>query len=446
MSESYNRNSGFKAYAHSENYDYLLIDPRQTPILIQHYSGSRQNVVHFAVQPSTVGYKNPFWRDQVRKLENACTSFTGIDYSEDPRPFVSLDQSILYRRQSDGVVVYRYASAGYSGLTSVTPPAYSDPPGSVITDVTNRCIRDFLKSVDSAQSSLEAGQDLGEWKQTLEAVHHPLNSLKTGILNYLLALKKRKRKYPNPKVLKKVLADTYLEFHFGWQPLVADVAQAIADIGRFRFPAIPVRGRAKSTYSRTTTTVLGGYDFPVTHTHSYDETSTYEVRYKGMLRPKNLGSDGRLSLAQSLQLTPDKWLPTAWDLLPYSWMSDYFVNIGDIITGLSAAMSIDLAWGVNTSRHHIDRMYHEVSMPDPYIQEPGYDIIEHVNSVHGGTCHTWAKKVNRSPLLTSDLIPRLEFSIPKSQYPFYNMGAILLQQSSRLVPFFKLLNDAKHTD
>lgn len=437
MSEPYNRNSGFKSYAHSEDYDYLLVDTRVTPILVNHFTGQRQNVVHFSIQPWAVGYKNPMWRDQVRKLENACTSFTGIDYSDDPRPFVSLNQSVTYRRQSDGAVVYAVASAGYTGVTSVTPPAYSDPPSSVITDVTNRCIKDFLKSVDSAQSSFEAGQDIGEWKQTLEAVHHPLNSLKTGIVNYLVSLKKRKAKYHDPISLKKVLADTYLEFHFGWQPLVADVSQALADIGRFRFPAVPVRGRAKATYNRTSATVLGGYDAPITHTHSYVETSTYEVRYKGMLRPRNLGSDGRLSLAQSLQLTPDKWLPTAWDLLPYSWMSDYFVNIGDIISGLSAAMSIDLAWGVNTSRHHIDRAYSEIGMPDPYIQEPGYDMVEHSNSVHGGTCQTWAKKVERSPMLTSDLIPRLEFSIPKSKYPFYNMGALLLQQAKPLVPFFK---------
>lgn len=437
MSETYNRNSGLKSYAHSEDYDYLLVDTRLTPILVNHFTGSRQTVVHLTVQPFSVGYKNPNWRDQVRKLENACTSYTGIDYSDDPRPFVSLYQAVTYRRQSDGAIVYAVASAGFSGLTSVTCPAYSDPPSSVVTDVTNRCIKDFLKSVDSAQSSLEAGQDIGEWKQTLESVHHPLNSLKTYILNYFPTLKKRARKYKDPKSLKKVLADTYLEFHFGWQPLVTDVSQAIADIGRFRFPAIPVHGKAKVAYNRTSSTILGGYDDPITHTHSYTETSTYEVRYKGMLRPRNLGSDGRLSLAQSLQLTPDKWLPTAWDLLPYSWMSDYFINIGDIISGLSSAMSIDLAWGVNTTRHHIDRHYLEVSMPDPYIQEPGYDMVYHENSVHGGTCDTWAKKVERAPLVTADLIPRLEFSIPGSKYPFYNMGAILLQQSKPLVPFFR---------
>jgi hypothetical protein len=420
-----------------ENYDYHIVDSRATPIVDNHYKVAIPRIVHQVLAPATLGYKNPRWRYQTAHLQNATTTFSGLDWSDDPQPFVSLEQSVTYRRQSDGAVVYAVASAQYSGMTSVTAPTYTDPPTSVVTDVTNRCIKDFLRSVDSAQSSFEAGQDLGEWKQTLESVHHPLNSLKTSLSNYFLSLSNKKRKFRNKNDLKKVLADTYLEFHFGWQPLVADVSQAIADIGRFRFPAVPVRGRAKSTYSSTATTVAGGYEAPITHTHSYVETSTYETRFKGMLRPRNLGSDGRLSLAQSLQLTPDKWLPTAWDLLPYSWMSDYFINIGEIISGLSAAMSIDLAWGVNTTRHHVDRSYNEVKMPDPYIQEPGYDMIYHVNSAYGGTCQTWFKHVERAPLLLSDLIPRLEFSIPGTKYPFFNMGAILLQKAKPLVPFFR---------
>lgn len=439
MSEVYNRNSGLKSYKHSEHYDKVVHDDTLTPPFEAHYTGDIPFIVHQTVQPSASGYKNPNWRFQIAHLQNACTTFSGVDYSDDPAPWISLYQEGTYIRQSDGKRVSYVYQAQQIGSVAVTAPSMaSDPPSSVITDVTNRCIRDFLKAVDSAQSSFEAGQDLGEWKQTLEAVHHPLNTLRGSILNYFGALKKRRSKYnKNPISLRKVLADTYLEFHFGWQPLVSDVAAAIADIGRFRFPAVPVRGHAKGTYASTTSEVMGGYNSGINHSHSYSETSSFECRYKGMLRPRNLGSDGRLSLAQALQLTPDKWLPTAWDLLPYSWMSDYFVNIGNIITGLSAAMSIDLAWGVKTTRHRIERQYSDVRMPDPFSQFPGYDLSFHVNSAYGGACQTWGRRVERTPLIVSDLVPTLQFSVPGTKYPFYNMGAVLLQQAKSLVPFFK---------
>lgn len=436
--ETYTKNSGLKSYAHSETFTRNVDDFTLTPPFFARDVGTIPTTVHLVVQPSTIGYKNPQWWYQVAHLQNACTTFSGIDYSDDPRPFVTLTLDGTYVRQSDNKTVHYLYTADYQGKTSITPPVYSsDAPSDVVTDVTNRCIRDFLRSVDSAQSSFEAGQDLGEWKQTLDSVLHPLGSLKTGILNYFPALMKRRRKVKDPKALRRILADTYLEFHFGWQPLVSDVAQAIADIGRFRFPAVPVRGRAHSTYLASVSTIQGGYSGPITHSHTYKETSTFECRYKGMLRPRNLGSDGRLSLAQSLQLTPDKWLPTAWDLLPYSWMSDYFVNIGDIISGLSAAMSIDLAWGVKTTRHRIERTYQDVTMPDPFSQFPGYTLAFHTAAAHGGACMTWARKVERQPLNAIDLVPTLQFSVPKSRYPFFNMGAILLQKASVLTPFFR---------
>ncbi len=438
MTEPYDRNSGFKSFSHGETYDELLVDGRTVPPTINHNIRNSGPFVHSTFQPSSVGYKNPMWRDQVAHLQNATTTYVGVDCSEDPAPYTSATQGVCYRRQSDNAIVYQLNQAQWFSTAAVSPPAYLDPPGSVVTDVTNRCIRKFLQAVDSAQSSFEAGQDLGEWKQTLESVHHPLNSLKTSILNYFSVLKKRRGKYNrNPIALKKVLADTYLEFHFGWQPLVADVASAIADIGRFRFPAVPVVATAHLDYDSKGVTVYGGYNSSIVHSHSYRETSRYEVRYKGMLRPKNLGSDGRLSLAQSLQLTPDKWLPTAWDLLPYSWMSDYFVNIGEIISGVSAALSVDLAWGVVTNRHRITRSYLDVQCNMPYVPVPGYDTVWIVNSSYGGTCQTWSKKVIRQPRVGSDLIPTLQFSLPGSRYPFFNMGAILLQKSGPLVPFFR---------
>jgi len=438
MSESYSKNSGLKTFAHDGNWTNHFVDLRPFPPQFSDGSASSPLTVHFQVSPRATGSKNPLWRYQTRHLQNATTSFEGLDYSDDPRPFITIEVGVRYRRLSDNKTVESHAVQWQTGSTAVTTPVYVDAPISVVADVTNRCIRDFLRSVDSAQSSFETGQDLGEWRQTVEAIHHPLNTLKNSIVNYLGALRKRRSKYNNnPATLRKILADTYLEFHFGWQPLVADVASLIADIGRFRFPVIPVHGRAHKDYASTETTIHGGIFGPLEFTHSYKETSRYEVRYKGMLRPKHLGSDGRLSALQALQLTPDKWLPTAWDLLPYSWMSDYFVNIGEIISGLSASLSIDLPWGVITARNKITRHYRDVDYSDPNQPWDGYTMDWHIFTVLGGSCETWAKRVNRNALSGSDLIPTLELNFPISKYPFFNIAAVLAQASVGLTPYYR---------
>jgi hypothetical protein len=52
--------------------------------------------------------------------------------------------------------------------------------------------------------------------------------------------------------------------------------------------------------------------------------------------------------------SPEQFLPTAWELLPYSFLIDYFTNIGDIIYGWST-LTADLAWCNRTSRKWFER-------------------------------------------------------------------------------------------
>lgn len=437
MSDNQTYREIVRPFRHRASYHTRLDDYRPFPEVHISNDASQGWQTHYQALSQAWGNKNPMWRWQVRHLQNATTAFYAVMHSEDPEPFITYDMGATYIRQSDHKPVYQYTKGSQEGSTAVLAPPYADAPSSVVADVTNRCIRKFLQAVDSAQSSFEAGQDLGEWKQTVESVRHPLNSLKQSILQYTAALRKRRRLYKRDISLPKVLADTYLEFHFGWQPLVADVSSCIADIRRFRFPVIPVRASAHKDYASGEVEVFGGYLDPFNHSHSYKETSRYECRYKGLLRVKNLDPSGRLSLCQSLQLTPDKWLPTAWDLLPYSWMADYFINIGEIISGVCAAFSIDLPVGTITRRNKITRHYGEVKMlDDPYPVYEGYDRVFRVVSIRGGTCETWTKSIERNALSGSDLVPSLELTVPTSPYPFYNMAAVLTQSVSGLVPYY----------
>jgi hypothetical protein len=43
------------------------------------------------------------------------------------------------------------------------------------------------------------------------------------------------------------------------------------------------------------------------------------------------------------------WAPTLWELIPYSFLIDYFTNVGDVIRGWSH-LGVRLAWCNRTSR------------------------------------------------------------------------------------------------
>jgi hypothetical protein len=47
--------------------------------------------------------------------------------------------------------------------------------------------------------------------------------------------------------------------------------------------------------------------------------------------------------------SPEQFLPTAWELVPYSFLIDYFTNIGDIIAGWSSLL-VPLKWANKTTR------------------------------------------------------------------------------------------------
>jgi len=389
--------------------------------------------------PSASGFRNPLWRTQISQGLNATTGFTGIDFSDDPDCFISVTEDIRDLRNADSAYRQTHDENDIRNPSSISCPLSVSIPGSAVTDVTNRCLRQFLSSYHSIQSSFEAGQDFGEWKETLASVRHPLNSLRTSLLSYLSKLTKARKKVRGVKALRKVLADTYLEFHFGWQPLAADAASLITDFARKRYAKYPISAKASthSTGSTRTLTISGCVSaFSNRLTHTYVETSTYKVRYKGGVRVRNLGANGQISLAQSLQLTPDRWLPTAWDLLPYSWMADYFINIGDVIDSLSSSLFADLTWSCKTTRAEIHRQYGDVSFAPPSPPATGWHRESSERSCTGGTCEVWYREVGRSALVGSDLVASLQLKLPRSPWPFANIGAILLQKSKPLIPFF----------
>jgi hypothetical protein len=381
---------------------------------------------------SASGFKNPTWRDQVRRGSNATTTFNGTAYDVRQSSFVSGTVENLYfdiLTKKQGFT----KTEGY-GYANVFPPPLGNP-SSVATSVNNRAIRKFLDRYQQIKSSIEGGQDIGEIRETLHSVLHPLNSLKESMVHYLSALKKGRNGKKSPKALRKVLSDTYLEFHFGWQPLADDIAQLIADAGRTRFSSYPIDATASAVYSGQTSERSFTIGFLDSTTHRYSTTDKYTVRYKGKVR-SNAGNDGLVSVAQALRLTPENWLPTAWDLLPYSWIADYFVNIGDILQGL-AFVNADLIWGCRTQRNVSTNKFNElVFNTPPPVTGVDSNILNYNRSIRGGNAELVVRTVLRTSFSGDDLVPSIEFKIPTSKYPFLNVGALLLQRSKGLVPFF----------
>lgn len=126
----------------------------------------------------------------------------------------------------------------------------------------------------------------------------------------------------------------WLTYSFGVSPMLKDaedIAKALAEYqhGRDRF--VKLVGKAEKTWMSTATGYVGpgayGADvhkaYALKHSLSYLYTAGFQI---------NVKSANPYGVLEQLSLTDPGMLPVvAWELTAFSWVADYFANIGDFI-------------------------------------------------------------------------------------------------------------------
>jgi hypothetical protein len=145
--------------------------------------------------------------------------------------------------------------------------------------------------------------------------------------------------------LQKVAGGLWLENSFGWQPLLNDVKNAVEAYERLtNSPAnhrIISVGDTDSKDRRTEAASVGfgdGLTHPLGGVYFkyilVDAKESMIIRYKGGIIVSTEAT--KWDNAALFGFTPSEFVPTAWELLPWSFLIDYFSNIGDV---LSAAVT-----------------------------------------------------------------------------------------------------------
>lgn len=379
-----------------------------------------------------VGNYNPSWRDQVKRQIGATTSSNGTSFNVLSTPYISGIVNIINIHDPR---TYRFYSVLGTPLLSL--PSQISMQNTADNNTKNhakaRAITSFLNKAKSEISSFESGQDIAELHQTIESVIHPLASLKKYVASYFTSLKKVKNKYKSKVSLKKALADTYLEWTFGWNPLAADIADGIVGLSRFRFSSVPISAHAGETYSsfqQSTTTSLSDAAY------KYDRRirSRFTYRLKGVVNPYY---SKQPRVLQELQLLPEDFLPTSWDLLPYSFVSDYFTNIGDIIRAFSFP-SAAIRWCNSTDRD-VTKTFIQYGGDPNYVQLlagllTDWSTTQEIFSTNFDVEYTI---FIRNFVTPSSLMPPLVLTIPPlSSKPWENIAALLTGNAKRLSPFY----------
>lgn len=203
------------------------------------------------------------------------------------------------------------------------------------------------------------------------------------------------------------LGGEYLNFEFGWKPLVSDLkaaAKAVIDSSSVlaqleRDSGRNVRRRRYLPTTRTVSTLTGHNVYPRGSTNFfwrgapwYRRTETIErsTWFSGcftyMYEPSLQSEVSRIAtqarLLYGLELSPE----VVWNLTPWSWLVDWVTNVGPVLHNLSAFQSDDLVlrYGYvmeKTSRtYSLRSQFTDLRVPGqwPTVIEEGYSGIRKI--------------------------------------------------------------------
>ena len=212
-----------------------------------------------------------------------------------------------------------YALYASTGMTELSPV-------SLISDFDVKLAIDAAATAawkDSTGSDAGILTDLAEMHQTLNMLRNPFSAL-SGLLR---AINARKRSAISLGRGASVTAQNlWLQYRYGIRPLVSSVKSIIEALGKSRDSVRHTYRGKYRLYKQQTSTVTGGNwstTFPV------QDSVTDEVVVRAGVLIEEV-----VDLATSLGVTAGGMLATPWELIPFSFVADWFINVGDFLSSL----------------------------------------------------------------------------------------------------------------
>lgn len=370
----------------------------------------------FIVSRTRAGVSVQGWKQKIQQGLNATSPLTGVLDSVDVKDgYINATQFV----SPIFPIVYSDVIKGTLALNGFTIPAWADVTSS--TNAKGRAVVAFLRKVKAVNNSAKGGVILGEIRETLNMIRHPMEGIRNIGNAWLAEVVIRKKKHP--KRWTKNLSGAWLEYAFGMAPLIQDVNDLLKAYNRLgeQHKSVPVHAYgADSVLLGNTTTNL---DF------SSRALGRRNVRLSEKCTVKITGK-----VIQRAQTTPfeasdmfgfnilEEFLPTAYELLPWSFLLDYFSNVGDIIEAGCTETS-SLAWAsqsmiVSKVREH--RVTGDFARWRQTTPAP-------INYTSSASSVKWVRRVVQRDTLSALTLPTLTFELPGHPSQWANMTALFAQ-------------------
>lgn len=343
------------------------------------------------------GNENPNWKQIIADGGNATTNLVAYQDS------VS-ESSGIWKGTKNG---QKYSSKRQALELDVGTLVFA-PPRDIVSEAKAAATTKAYSIINRLLSQLQGQVFLGELQQTVRLLKNPFAQT-VRLMNALAGMRKRSG---------VEFAKSWLEFQFGMKPLLSDIDAIMGLINETieRNSRKSFRAYGEANDEQTTVTFISGdiKGFTQRIERSKQWKSQYIIRFAISQEFLEMANERKTDWRR--QFDDVSAIPiTAWELVPFSFLIDYFVNVSDIIQAAVTSTTGVTFWSNSSIRTHIDR---RIASTD--IASPGCIITLNIPRVITNQ-RRW---VNRDG--TALGIPSVQFSLPGSNIRYLNIAALLV--------------------
>lgn len=169
------------------------------------------------------------------------------------------------------------------------------------------------------------------------------------------------------KAKSKALANNWLEYHFGWEPLVKDIGSSV-DLLQSPPKRRKIKGSAQVPIKDHSKVYSGDW----WHRHDLDGHAGVTIRAEVEISNPNLFLANQMGFTNPLVI--------AWELVPFSFVVDWFVNVGDVLSSFTDFLGVsftNLHWSEIQVASVVDEWWRP---PFSYtdLDEHGNPVVHHI--------------------------------------------------------------------
>lgn len=356
------------------------------------------------------GVDVPDWKKKIAHLQSASSPYSITDVVE-----------VISRGKYSSVCT---VDGMYPDTVTGLLPELPDPPVSS-QKAYEEALGNFLSNAGKVVSPVKGMVFLGELRETLRMLRSPAKSLRDGINTYLTRAGKLRRKGGNHRRLIKGIADLWLENAYGLQPLLNDIKGAAEAYKAYekRIETSRVHGVAVDNDGSVHAESFGLMGWRTFYIQERLNSQTSKTTFKGVVKweYKDINASCAEDIANLSGFKLTEFVPTLWELTPYSMLVDYFSNIGQILNSIHGLLA-DWVWvsvaTKNTSALELTRrLNHEL------LSYAGYE------GTGGTTVPFLATRTSYTRDIPALRLPNLTLTLMPTGFQWANMGALLVSQT-----------------